>query len=78
MSKRFKIKGLEEKWSGSLRPLQLKKLGYQALIKMIPDDVLESFILQKSNHINNLQKRYVSKSTTFNVYWLQNRFGCAR
>ena len=53
--------GVRTKRSEPLRPLHTKKLDYQALMKRIPQEMLESFILEKSNNINNLQKQDVSE-----------------
>lgn len=46
----------------SLRPLHLKQLVFQALMKRIPQKMLESFLFAESNHINNLNKKRVLKT----------------
>ena len=46
----------------SLHPLHLKQLVFQALMKRIPQETLESFLFEKYNHINNLQNQDTSKT----------------
>jgi len=52
------------RWFESSHPSQIKMLVYQALIKRIPQDLLESFIFEKYNNINNLQKVVPSKTSS--------------
>ena len=44
----------EKKWTRSHRPLHMKTLILQALIKRVPKDILEPFVLEKSLKNNKL------------------------
>ena len=67
MLKALKTNTFKKLWGRSHRPLHLKQLVLQALIKRVPKDILEPFVLEKSflYYLKYLIKgAYPEKNTT--------------